>query len=119
MGKLTLRLIKYFIGIITLVIVFCFLSVSIFLSFFYTSMQYNDLKTASSKMYDAIKNGSEYSDIVSEYEISSAILLKDGEVKTLTSTKMGTMSIIKNVNIEELSIKGKYVTPDGRRVFVL
>ncbi|PRR79501.1 sensor histidine kinase [Clostridium vincentii] len=112
MGKLTLRLIKYFIGIITLVIVFCFLSVSIFLSFFYTSMQYNDLKTASNQMYDAMKNGSEYSDVISKYEISSAILLKDGEVNTLTSTKMGTMSIIKNVNLQKLSIKGKYVTPN-------
>lgn len=113
MGKLTLRLVKYFVGIITLVIVFCFLSVSIFLSFFYSSMQYNDLKTASSKIYDAMKSESEYLDIVSEYEISSAILLKDGEMKTLTSTKMGTMSIIKNINLEELSIKGKYVTHLG------
>jgi len=113
MGKLTLRLIKYFIGIITLVILFCFLSVSIFLSFFYTSMQYNDLKTASSKMYDAVKNGNEYSDIASEYDISSAIVLKDGEVKNLTSAKMGTMSIVKNANIEQLSVKGKYVTPMG------
>jgi signal transduction histidine kinase len=64
-------------------------------------------------MYDAIKNGSEYSDIVSEYEISSAILLYEGGVKNLTSAKMGTMSIIKNVNLEELSIQGKYVTPMG------
>ncbi|HEY5525468.1 MAG TPA: HAMP domain-containing protein, partial [Clostridium sp.] len=73
----------------------------------------NDLKIASSQIYDAINNGSEYSYIVSEYEISSAILLKDGEVKNLTSAKMGTMAIVKSDNMEELSIKGKYVTPTG------
>jgi len=113
MGKLTKRLIKYFIGVITVVIVFCFLSVSIFLSFFYNSMQYNDLKIASSEMYDAIKSGSEYSDIVAEYEISSAVLLDEGEVKNLTSAKMGTMSIIKNASQNEFSVKGKYATPMG------
>lgn len=113
MGKLTKRLIKYFIGIIALVIIFCFISISIFLSFFYTSIQYSDLKIASSKMDGAIETGSEYLDIISEYEISSAIIVKDGEVKNLTSTKMGTMAIIKNTNLEELSVKGKFVTPQG------
>ncbi|WP_238881823.1 HAMP domain-containing sensor histidine kinase [Clostridium sp. YIM B02551] len=108
MGKLTLRLIKYFIGMIVLVIIFCFLSSSIFLSYFYVNMQYSELKTASDKIYEALKSGTQYSDIISEYQVSSAILVKDGEITTLSASKMGMMSVIKNTSIEALKEKGKY-----------
>ncbi|MBL4931762.1 sensor histidine kinase [Clostridium paridis] len=108
MGKLTLRLIKYFIGMIVLVIIFCFLSSSIFLSYFYVNMQYSELKTASDKIYEALKSGTQYSDIISEYQVSSAILVKDGEITTLSASKMGMMSVIKNTGIEALKEKGKY-----------
>lgn len=111
MGKLTLRLIKYFSGIIVLVIVFCFLTSSIFLSYFYVNMQYSELKSASNKIYEAIKSGDQYSDIVSEYQISSAILVKNGEITTLSSSKMGMMSVMKNTNFEDLKEKGKYTSP--------
>ena len=89
MGKLTLRLIKYFIGIISFVSIVCFLSSSIFLSFIYTNMQYSELKTASNKIYEAISAGNEYSDIISEYQISSAFILKDGKISPIGPAKKG------------------------------
>lgn len=108
MGRLTLRLIKYFIGIIALVIVFCFLASSIFLSYFYVNMQYSELKTASDKIYEALKSGNSYSDIISEYQVSSAALIKNGEITALSQGKMGLISIIKNIDSENLKEKGKY-----------
>lgn len=109
MGKLTLRLIKYFIAIISFVIIICFISSSIFLSYIYTNMEYSQLETASNKIYEAMKKGQGYSDIVSEYQIASAFLIKDKEITVLTAAKMGIMSMTKNVDINNLPQKGKYV----------
>lgn len=88
MGKLTLRLIKYFISIISFVSIVCFLSSSIFLSFIYINMQYSELKNASDKIYEAMKAGTEYSDIMSEYQISNGVLLKDGRLLYLHQAKL-------------------------------
>lgn len=107
MGKITLRLIKYFISIILFVIIFCFIASSIFLSFIYINMQYTELKTASNKIYEAIRDGEQYLDIVSQYQIASGVIVKDGEAIALTSTKMGTMSILRNTNFQSLGEKGK------------
>lgn len=107
MGKLTYRLIKYFIGIIIFVIIFCFISSSIFLSFIYTNMRYSELKIASNKIYEAIRDDKQYLDIISEYQISNGFFMKDGEIISLTATKMGTMSILKNNNLQSLDEKGK------------
>lgn len=110
MGKLTLRLIKYFIAIISSVIIICFISSSIFLSYIYTNMEYSQLETAANKIYEAMKKGQDYSDIVSEYQITSAFLMKDKEITVLTSAKMGIMPMTKNVDINSLPNKGKYVS---------
>lgn len=109
MGKLTLRLIKYFISIISFVSIVCFLSSSIFLSFIYINMQYSELKNASDKIYEAMKAGTEYSDIMSEYQISNGVLLKDGKITLLTSSKVTNtlMPIIRKSNLNKLSTEGK------------
>lgn len=111
MGKLTLRLIKYFIGIISFVSIACFISSSIFLSFIYTNMQYSELRTASNKIYESIATGDEYSDIILEYQISGAFILKDGKVDSIISTKKGNMSMMRNNSLSKLSEKGKYRNP--------
>lgn len=110
MGKLTMRLIKYFISIILFIIIFCFISSSIFLSFIYTNMRYSELRTASNKVYKAVRDGESYFDVVSEYEISNGFIVKEEEIISLTSTKMGTMSILKNTNLGSLSEKGKLIS---------
>ncbi|MFA6941411.1 MAG: HAMP domain-containing sensor histidine kinase [Clostridiaceae bacterium] len=109
MGKLTLRLIKHFIAIISFVIIVCFISSSIFLSYIYTNMEYSQLETASNKIYEAMKKGEEYSDVVSEYQIASAFLVKDKEITVLTAAKMGIMSMTKNIDMNNLPQKGKYI----------
>lgn len=111
MGKLTLRLIKYFIGIISFVSIVCFISSSIFLSFIYTNMQYSELKAASNKIYEAIDAGNDYSDIISEYQISNALILNDGKINSIVSTKKGNMPMMRNNSLNKLAKKGKYRTP--------
>jgi signal transduction histidine kinase len=108
MGKLTARLIKYFIGTISFVILICFTASSIFLSLVYTNMQYASLKTAAKAIHSSIINENLSSDIASDYQISSAVLVKDGSVHTLTATKMGMMPLIRNMNFLGLSEKGRY-----------
>lgn len=106
MGKLTKRLIKYFTGIISIVVITCLILSGLFLSLIYTNIQYSDMKKASDKLYEAIKNQNQYSDIISQYQISSAFLTKDGQTTSLTSNMMG---MIKNMNIDKLNSKGKFV----------
>lgn len=113
MGKLTLRLIKYFIGIISFVSIVCFLSSSIFLSVIYINMQYSELKTASNKIYEAMISGDEYLDIITEYQISNAYILSEGKVNTISPLKKGNMLMMRSSNFSNLSEKGKYKNPMG------
>jgi len=72
-------------------------------------MEYSQLETASNKIYEAMKKGEEYSDVVSEYQIASAFLVKDKEITVLTAAKMGIMSMTKNIDMNNLPQKGKYI----------
>lgn len=108
MGKLTLRLIKYFIGIISFVSIVCFTASSIFLSTIYTNMQYLNMKEASDIVYENLKAGKEYSDVLSEYQITNAFLSKEGKINSIMPNKMGNMFMMRNNNFSNLSEKGKY-----------
>lgn len=108
MGKLTMRLIKYFIGIISFVSIVCFAASSIFLSTIYTNMQYLNMKEASDIIYENLKAGKEYSDIFTEYQITNAFLLKEGKINSIMPNKMGNMFMMRNNNFSNLSEKGKY-----------
>lgn len=111
MGKLTKRLIKYYILIITAVIIICFVASSVFLSLIYTNMEYNSLKNASHELYSSIKSGNSNYDVLSNYQISSAFLVKDGSSKLLTSSRMGMMQFVKNTDFSSLKEKGKFKNP--------
>jgi signal transduction histidine kinase len=115
MGKLTKRLIKYFIGIITIVGLTCIILSSIFLSVIYTNIQYRDMKEASERLHQAVADGNQYSDIISDYQITSAFLIADGKITSLTSGGMGmNMSgNMANLDFEDLHEKGKVETMRG------
>lgn len=115
MGKLTKRLIKYFTGIISIVGLTCIILSSIFLSVIYTDIQYRDMKEASERLHQAVANGSQYSDIISDYQITNAFLIADGKITSLTSGGMG-MSMsgnMANLDFEGLNEKGKLETMRG------
>lgn len=110
MGKLTSRLIKYFIGIIMLVCIFCFIASGFLLPYIYTNMQYSELRTTSKKIHDSIYSKEDYSNIISENQISVALLIENGKTTTLSSGRTGMVSGLINSNIENLKSKGKYRT---------
>jgi signal transduction histidine kinase len=111
MGKLTARLIKYYVSIIAALIITCFALSSIFLSLIYTKIEYTSLKNAAHEIYSSIKSNSSNSDILSNYQISSAFLIKDDSIRSLTSSKMGMMQMLRNMDISKLQEKGKYKNP--------
>lgn len=74
-------------------------------------MQYSTLKSAAEEIYIDIKDGDLSSDITSKYQISSAMLVENGMVQPLTSTRMGMMPMIKNMDYLNLPEKGKYKNP--------
>lgn len=111
MGKLTVRLIKYYVSIITAVILICFLASSIFLSLIYSKMEYTSLKNAAHELYDSVKSDKPSSDILNNYQISSAFLVKGDSFTPLTSSRMGMMQFAKNIDISQLSQQGKFRNP--------
>ena len=115
MGKLTKRLIKYFTGIISIVGLTCIILSSIFLSVIYTNIQYGDMKEAAEKLHHAIASGSQYSDIIADYQITNAFLIADGKITSLTNGGMGiSMSgNMANLDFEDLKEKGKLETMRG------
>jgi signal transduction histidine kinase len=71
-------------------------------------MQYSELKIASNKIYEEILGGNEYSDIIAEYQIANAFILKDGKINTIGTIKKGNMPMMRNNNLKNLAEKGKY-----------
>jgi signal transduction histidine kinase len=111
MGKLTIRLIKYYISIITAVILICFIASSLFLSLIYTKMEYTFLKNAAHEYYNYVKNGSSNVEAINNYQVSSVFLVRNGSAQALTSSRMGMMQFVKNMDFSSLQEQGKYRNP--------
>jgi signal transduction histidine kinase len=108
MNKITLKLIKYFLGIITFVVIICFIASSVFLSKFYMIEQYNNLENLANEVYESLNASTPISDI----EVS-AILIKDGLVTSLTHGKMGMMPLLQNLSEKDFEEKGKFKNTMG------
>ena len=118
MGKITKRLIKYFTGIICVVGLTCIILSSIFLSFIYTNIQYREMKEASEMIYRAADDSTKYSGIISDYQLSNAFKVKDGNVTSLTGMGGGNMGMnmsgyMLNLDFDNLAERGKFETLRG------
>lgn len=111
MGKITKKLIKYFMYIITSVVLICFIISSIFLSKFYMDMQYNDLKYSAEKIYDLLKFNESNLEISSSTQTYTAFLIKEDSITPLSHSKMGMMPFLKNVDFKNLKEKGIFKNP--------
>lgn len=103
MNKITVKLSKYFLGIITFVVILCFIGSSIFLSKFYLSQQYTYLESSAKEIYEYLSTSTPLPSL----EVS-AILIKDGNITPLTQGKMGMMSFLQNVKEKDFVKKGKF-----------
>lgn len=111
MKKITAKLIKYFMSIITIVIFICFIFTSIFLSKFYVNMQYKELRNTAENIYNSLKSNSQISNVSFSTQVSGVILIKDNSITPLTQSKMGIMPFLKTIDINNLQEKGKFLTP--------
>lgn len=101
MDKITLKLIKYFMLIITLVVAICLFASSIFLSKFYLKQQYDNLQSSAKDIYSSLER---------EAPINTAnvnaILIKGEATTPLTHGKMGMMPFLRTVSENNFKTKG-------------
>lgn len=102
MDKITKKFIRYFIFIISIVISICFLVSSLFLSKYYLSKQYSDLKKQAEEIYSTIKSGNTYNSLD-----TNAFLIKDSKLTSLTKGKIGIQLYFKSLDYASLPPSGK------------
>lgn len=113
--KITWKLIKYFITIISIVILICFIGSSIFISKFYMSSKYDNLKATSESIYEVIKTGQSPNNLS-----VTALLIANGDVSFLGNSegqgagkRIGMLNNLSNINFASLQSKGKFTNRIG------
>jgi signal transduction histidine kinase len=74
-------------------------------------MEYTSLENAAHELYKVINSENGNIELSNDYQFSSAFLLKDGIASPLTSSRMGMMQFVKNMDFTILKEKGKYKNP--------
>ncbi|EPY2272867.1 sensor histidine kinase [Clostridium sporogenes] len=118
MGKLTEKLIRNFMSIISIVVVISLIFISILLPRIYNNMQFSELKSVFRDTYTALNNQEDYEEIMGKYDIDFIILSNKGEKRMLLSSNLPGMGMLRNINIDSLSEKGKYVMHNGANEFL-
>lgn len=93
MDKITLKLIKYFMLIITLIVAISLSTSSIFLSKYYLKHQYRTLEASAKQIHEALNNNEPINDTT-----ISAILIKGNNIISLTHGKMGMMPFMRSLS---------------------
>jgi signal transduction histidine kinase len=103
MDKITLKLIKYFMSIIALIIAICLIVSSIFLSKFYLEGQYDSLQASAKEIYNSVNNNESITDTS-----ISAILIQDDDIIQLTQGRMGMMPFLRSTSDNSFKTKGVF-----------
>lgn len=101
MNKITLKFIKYFMFIISIIVAICLIASSFFLSKFYIEQQYSGLKASANQIYDSLKADTQIS-----YSNITAILIQDNKIIPLTQSRMGMIPFMHSVNSNSFKTKG-------------
>lgn len=101
MDKITIKLIKYFMFIIALIIAMCLTASSIFLSRFFLKIQYDSLQTSAEEIYKSLNSNES---IINTN--AAAILIKDSDIIPLTHGKMGMMPFLRSIDDTNFKTKG-------------
>ncbi|OFI06787.1 two-component sensor protein [Clostridium acetireducens DSM 10703] len=109
MSKLTKKLIKYYIYIITATIILCFIGSSLFLSKFYLNQQYNELKSLTEDIHNSLEK-KENIYINSNIKV---FLIKDNSVIHISKGNMALMHFMRNIDFTSLNTKGKITTANN------
>lgn len=103
LDKITQKLIKYFICIISIAILLCFIASSIFLSKFYKKSQLKLLKNSAEEIYSSLKQGYLYENIAID-----AVIIKDNEIVSIGRKKIGIINSLKNIDFNKLPEEGSF-----------
>jgi signal transduction histidine kinase len=101
MDKITIKLTKYFMLIIALIVAISLLVSSFFLSGFYLKQQYDSLQTSAEEVYNSISKNLPVSDTS-----ISAILIEGDNIVPLTQGKMGMIPFLRSINENSFKTKG-------------
>lgn len=103
LDKITQKLIRYFIYIISIAILLCFIASSIFLSKFYKKSQLKLLKSSAEEIYSSLKQGYLYENIAID-----AVIIKDNEIVSIGRKKIGIINSLKNIDFNKLPEEGSF-----------
>ncbi len=103
LDKITQKLIKYFIYIISTAILVCFIASSVFLSEFYKKTQLKLLKNSAQEIYSSLKQGYLYEDVSID-----AVIIKDNEIVSIGRKKIGIINSLKNIDFNKLPEEGSF-----------
>lgn len=103
LDKITQKLIKYFIYIISTAILVCFIASSVFLSEFYKKTQLKLLKNSAEEIYSSLKQGYLYENIAID-----AVIIKDNEIVSIGRKKIGLINSLKNIDFNKLPEEGSF-----------
>lgn len=110
--KITLKLIKYFIAIISIAILIAFIGSSIFISQFYKKNEFNILKNSAHEIENSLNEGYTYDDLS-----INAILIKDNTLVSIGRKKMGIINSLKNIDFKSLNEMGTFENM-GKQTFL-
>jgi signal transduction histidine kinase len=113
MERITKKFIKYFLYIILMVLIISFAGSSIFLSRFYMDEQYKELEITAKDIYSAINENSVYRN-----SAVKAVLIRGTSIVPIMGQGygkmgMGGMNFFKNIDYDNLSLKGEYKHGEG------
>ncbi|WP_032120612.1 sensor histidine kinase [Clostridium amazonitimonense] len=110
MDKITKKLFKYFLMIITLVIIVSFFESTILLSKLYVNSQYKLLKENAEDVYNYLKGDDK---ILYNMNING-VLIKDDVILPFGKGRMGLMN--KSINFTELKEKDYFITHQNQKM---
>lgn len=115
MAKITKKLIKYFMMIITSVVIVLFILSSVFVSRVYTNLQYSNLKESGKNVYSELNkhNGSTNINLDMIDTAVTVILYKNNSSNLISSHGMGKMNMLMMMDFSKLGQKGSFNNPMG------
>lgn len=103
MDKITIKLTKYFMLIITSIVALCLITSSIFLSKFYINQQYASLQSSAKEIYNSLSSNEQITDTN-----ISAVLINGNNITSLTRGKSGIMPFLRSTSENSFKTKGVF-----------
>lgn len=109
MGRITKKLIRYFLSIMTVIILICFIGSSVFLTKFYIKQQYKNLQNEAQSVYESIKAGN-------KNVTANAIWVNGNNIVFTGNNRGGMLGFWRRIDIDKLALNGRIKNPMGENM---